>query len=75
MVPGLSDIANQQKQFDALIRQLPFIITSAAGISNSTSGKGMFWEGREIKYLLANAGIRHEMYLADKKVKMYPEKD
>jgi hypothetical protein len=69
MVPGLSDIENKQKQFDALIRQLPFIITNAAGVSNSTSGKGMFWEGREIKYLLANAGVRHEMYLADNKLK------
>jgi hypothetical protein len=69
MVPGLSDIESKQKQFDALIRQMPFIITNAAGISNSTSGKGMIWEGREIKYLLANAAIRHEMYLADNKLK------
>src|SRR6187401_3044008 len=69
MVPGLSDIESKQKQFDALIRQMPFIITNAAGVSNSTSGKGMFWEGKEIKYLLANAGIRHEMYLADNKLK------
>jgi len=69
VVPGLSDIENKQKQFDALIRQFPFIITSAGGISNSTSGKGMFWEGSEIKYLLANAGIRHEMYLAENKLK------
>ena len=65
MVPGLSDIESKQKQFDALIRQLQFIITNAAGISNATVGKGMFWEGKEIKYLLANAAIRHEMYLAD----------
>jgi hypothetical protein len=65
MVPGLSDNVNKQKQFDALIRQLPFTITSAAGVSNSTSGKGMFWQGDEIKYLLTNADIRHEMYLAD----------
>jgi hypothetical protein len=69
MVPGLSDIESKQKQFDALIRQLPFTITNATGISNSTSGKGMFWEGREIKYLLANADVRHEMYLADHKLK------
>jgi hypothetical protein len=59
MVPGLSDIENKQKLFDALIRQMPFIITNAAGISNSTSGKGTIWEGKEIKYLLANAGVRH----------------
>src|SRR6185436_9915723 len=31
--------------------------------------KGMFWEGKEIKYLLANADVRHEMYLADNKLK------
>ncbi len=68
MVPGLSDIDNKQKQFDALIRELRFIITNAAGISNATSGKGMFWQGTEIKYLLANADIRHEMYLADNKL-------
>jgi len=65
MVPGLSDNVNKQRQFDVLIKQLQFIITNAAGISNVTSGKGMFWEGNEIKYLLANADIRHEMYLAD----------
>ena len=69
MVPGLNDLENRQKQFDALIRQLQFIITNAAGISNATSGKGMFWEGKEIKYLLANADIRHEMYLADNHLK------
>ncbi|HEX3165263.1 MAG TPA: glycosyl hydrolase, partial [Chitinophagaceae bacterium] len=69
MVPGLSDIENKQKQFDVLIRELRFIITNAAGISNAPSGRGMFLEGREIKYLLANAGVRHEMYLADNKLK------
>ena len=69
MVPGLSDIENKQKQFDVLIKQLQFIITNAAGISNATSGKGMFWEGKEIKYLLANADVRHETYLADNKLK------
>ena len=67
-VPGLSDIKNRQTQFDALIRQLGFIITNAAGFSSATSGKGIFWEGKEIKYLLANANVRHEMYLADKKL-------
>ena len=67
-VPGLSDIENQQKQFDVLIRQLAFIITNAAGVSNATIGKGMIWEGKEIKYLLANANVRHEMFLADNKL-------
>ena len=69
MAPGLGDLQNKQKQFDVLIKQLQFIITNAAGISNATSGKGMFWEGREIKYLLANADVRHEMYMADNKLK------
>ena len=69
MIPGLTDIESKQKQFDALIRQLQFIITNAAGISNATSGKGMFWEGEEIKYLLANADVRHERYLADNHLK------
>ena len=65
-VPGLHDIENKQKQFDALIRQLNFIRTNAAGVRNASIGKGMFWEGAEIKYLLANANVRHETYLADK---------
>src|SRR6185503_8077609 len=67
-VPGLSDIVNKQKQFDALTRQIQFIITNAAGVSKAAYGKGMFWEGKEIKYLLANANVRHEMYLADNKL-------
>ena len=65
-VPGLHDIENKQKQFDELIRQLNFIRTNAAGVRNASFGKGMFWEGAEIKYLLANASVRHERYLADK---------
>ncbi|HEX6848290.1 MAG TPA: glycosyl hydrolase [Chitinophagaceae bacterium] len=69
MVPGLSDVENKQTQFDALTRQLQFIRTNAAGVSNATTGKGMFWEGHELEYLLANAGVRHEMYLADNKLK------
>ena len=69
MVPGLSVIENKQRQFDSLIRQMLFTRTNAVGISNSTSGKGMFWEGEEIKYLLANAAIRHEIYLADNQLK------
>lgn len=68
LVPGLNDIEIKQKQFDALIRQLQFIITNAAGISQAPRGKGMFWEGREIKYLLANANVRHEIYLAGNKL-------
>jgi hypothetical protein len=68
-VPGLSDIENMQKKFDSIIRQLNFTRTNAAGVSNASGGKGMFWEGNEIKYLLANANVRHEMYLADDSLK------
>ena len=67
-VPGLGDIKTKQAQFDSLVRQLGFIITNAAGVSSATSGKGMFWEGKEIKYLLANANVRHEIYLAENKL-------
>ena len=69
LVPGLHDMENKQKQFDALIGQLGFIRTNAEGISNAAVGKGIFWEGKEIKYLLANANVRHEMYLADHDLK------
>jgi len=68
-VPGLSDIENQQKQFDAFIRQLAFIITNAAGVNKAAIGNGMVWEGKEIEYLLTNANVRHEMFLAEKKLK------
>jgi len=69
LVPGWKDFENKQKQFDALIRQLAFIITNAAGVSNATIGKGMVWEGDELKYLLANADTRHESFLAEEKLK------
>jgi alpha-L-rhamnosidase len=74
MVPGLSDIENKQKQFDALLAQIQFKTTSAAGVTNATSGKGLFWEGKEIKYLLANAGVRSEEYLAEKKLQFIRRK-
>jgi hypothetical protein len=64
MVPGLSDIVSKQKQFDALIAQLHFKTTSAAGVNNAVSSKGSFWEGKELEYLLANAEVRHEIFLA-----------
>lgn len=66
MVPGLSDIESQQKQFDALLAQLQFKKTNAEGVDNAVAGKGSFWQGQEIRYLLANAGVRSEEYLADK---------
>ncbi|MDX1937588.1 MAG: glycosyl hydrolase [Flavihumibacter sp.] len=66
MVPGLSDIDNKQKQFDALLVQLQFNATNAAGVDNAVAGKGAFWHGKEIRYLLANAGVRREEYLTDK---------
>jgi hypothetical protein len=58
-----------KKQFDALIRAIGFIITNAAGVSNAAIGKGMFGKERIIKYLFANANVRHEMYLADNHLK------
>ena len=64
VVPGLGDSEKKQRKFDSLVRELKFIITSAAGVRNAAIGKGMFWEGKELKYLLANANVRHEMYLA-----------
>jgi len=69
MVPGLSDIENKQKQFDALIGQIKFETTNAPGINNAKLGKGTLWEGKELKYLLANADVRHERYLAEEKLK------
>ena len=74
MVPGLSDIENKQKQFDALLAQLDFRKTSAEGIKNAVSGKGLFWEGKEIRYLLANAGVRSEEFLADNKLQFIRRK-
>jgi len=68
-VPGLSNIENKQKQFDALISKIKFEATNAPGINNAPSGKGKFWEGKEIKYLLTNANVRHEGYLAEEKLK------
>ncbi|MBP6023409.1 MAG: glycoside hydrolase family 2 protein [Ferruginibacter sp.] len=74
MVPGLRDIENKQKQFDALLAQLQFKTTSAEGINNAASGKGLFWEGKEIRYLLANADVRSEEYLTDKKLQFIRRK-
>jgi alpha-L-rhamnosidase len=68
MVPGFGDIENKQKQFDALLTQLQFKKTNAEGVDNAASGKGIFWQGKELRYLLANAGVRNEEYLTDKKL-------
>jgi hypothetical protein len=68
-VPGLGVNPNKQKQFDALIGKIKFETTNAPGINNARSGKGKLWEGKEIKYLLANVGVRHEGYLAEEKLK------
>jgi hypothetical protein len=67
-VPGLSDAENKQKLFDALLATLQFKKTNAEGVYSAASGKGMFWNGKELRYLLANAGVRSEEYLADKKL-------
>jgi hypothetical protein len=74
MVPGLSDIENKQKQFDALLAQLDFKKTSADGVKNAATGKGIFWEGKEIRYLLANANVRSEEWLTDNKLQFIRRK-
>ncbi|MGB3006006.1 MAG: glycosyl hydrolase [Chitinophagaceae bacterium] len=74
MVPGLSDIENKQKQYDALLAQLKFETTSAEGVNKAASEKGFFWEGKELKYLLANANIRSEEFLSDKKLQFIRRK-
>jgi alpha-L-rhamnosidase len=74
MVPGLSDIENKQKQFDALLAQIDFKKTSADGIKNAGVGKGLFWEGKEIRYLLANADVRTEEWLTDNKLQFIRRK-
>ena len=68
-VPGLGNNASKQKQFNTLIAAIKFKTTNAPGVNNATSGKGKFWEGKELKYLLANANVRHEGYLAEEKLK------
>lgn len=67
-VPGLSDMKNKQKQFDTLIAQIKFETTTAPGVDRAKLGKGVFWKGKELRYLLANADVRHEMYLAESKL-------
>lgn len=74
MVPGLSDIENKQQQFDALLAQIQFKTTSAAGVNNAAFGKGIFWEGKPIKYLLANANVRSEEFLTDNKLQFIRRK-
>lgn len=73
-VPGLTDIVDQQKQFDALLAQLDFKKTGAEGVQRAASGKGAFWEGKEIRYLLANAGVRAEGFLAEEKLQFIRRK-
>ncbi|HEX7845829.1 MAG TPA: glycosyl hydrolase [Chitinophagaceae bacterium] len=68
-VPGLNEIEKKQKQFDALIAAIKFQSTNAAGVNAAKYGKGQFWEGKELKYLLANANVRHEGWLAEEKLK------
>ncbi len=74
MVPGLGDIDNKQKQFDALIAELQFKTTSAPGVNNAANGKGLFWEGKELRYLLANADVRSEGFLAEEKLQFIRRK-
>jgi len=74
MVPGLGDHVAKQQQFDKLIATLQFKTTNAAGIHKAANGKGWFWEGNEIKYLMANANIRHENFLTEKKLQFIRRK-
>jgi len=74
LIPGLSDIENKQKMFDALMSQIRFKNTSAPGVDNAAVGKGFFWEGKQIRYLLANANIRSEKFLTDKKLQFIRRK-
>ncbi len=64
LVPGLSDIERKQKEFDALLARLKFKETSASGVYNVAMGKGSCWEGKQLRYLLANARVRSEEFLA-----------
>ncbi|MBK8951837.1 MAG: glycoside hydrolase family 2 protein [Chitinophagaceae bacterium] len=68
-VPGLSDIETKQKAFDEILSAIKYESTSAEGVNRAINNKGLLWQGKELKYLLANAGIRHEGFLADKKLK------
>ena len=68
-VPGLQDAARYQAAFDSLLSGIDTKRTSADGVKKAVYGKGAIWEGKELKYLLANAGIRHEQYLAEKNIK------
>jgi len=74
MVPGLVDIENKQRQYDALLEQIQFKPTSAAGVSLATKGRGKFWEGKELRYLLANANVRAETFLAQQKLQFIRRK-
>jgi len=73
-VPGLGDIENKQKEFDALLAQLQFKSTNAAGVDKASSGKGTFWEGKQIRYLLANANVRNEGFLTEEKLQFIRRK-
>lgn len=68
-VPGLNDADNRQKMFDALLSSLKFEKTSAAGVNKAIHGNGEWWQGSELKYLLANSGVHHEGFLAHQELK------
>lgn len=68
-VPGLFDAEKNERQLADLLSSIDARKTSAEGVKKALYGKGNIWEGKELKYLLANAGVRHEKYLADKNIK------
>lgn len=67
--PGLAYADKKQKLFDALLAPVEFETTAAAGVKKAVYGEGEYWLGSELKFLLANAGIRHEGFLAHQKLK------
>ena len=72
MVPGLGDRENKQNKFDALVAQLQF--KNASPANRAITGKGMIWEGNELKYLLTKAAVRDERFLAEKKLQFIRRK-
>jgi len=57
-----------------LLAQIDFKKTNADGVKNAAIGKGFFWEGKKINYLLANANVRTEEWLTDNKLQFIRRK-
>ncbi len=59
-VPGLADLASQQRVFSRLITTLPFKLAAGNSVSKAAIGKGAFLSGNDLDHLLAMAGIERE---------------